>query len=106
MIIPNGTIELKYKTPSGIDPTTGYPIKASSVWGEAVPCQYLIGSHDDLARTSGEAFVKASYDVLVEQQPIVSEQLRLTDRHGEVLGEFSILSVEQLDAVCQTKILV
>ncbi|MBQ9639111.1 MAG: hypothetical protein IJV22_06115 [Bacteroidales bacterium] len=106
MIIANGTIEFKVKRGGGIDPATGYPVASASVWGDAVPCQYLINSHDNLGRVQGEAFVRASYTVLIEQQPISSEQLRLTDRAGRVLGEFSIISVEQLDAVCQTQIMV
>lgn len=106
MIIPNGTIELKVKSGGGIDPATGYPVKPTASWGDPVPCQYLVNSHDNLGRVKGEAFVKASYTVLVEQQNVPSEQLRLTDRDGNSLGEFSILGVEQLDTVCQTKILV
>lgn len=106
MIIANGTIEFKVKSAGGIDPTTGFPVASSSTWDSPIPCQYLVNSHDNLGRVKGEAFVKASYTVLVEQQTVPSEQLRLTDRDGNVLGEFSILGVEQLDTVCQTKILV
>ena len=107
MIIANGTIELKVKTAVGINPSTGFPVASTTSWGSPVPCQYLINTHDNLGRTQGEHFVKAQYSILIEQPtPVASEQLRLTDRDGNVLGEFSIISVEQLDAVCQTKILV
>lgn len=106
MIIPNGTIELKQKTGGGFDPATGHPIPPVVTWGEKVPCQYLINTRDNLGRVDGEHFTKAQYSILIEQQTVASEQLRLTDRGGTVLGEFSIISVEELDAVCQTKILV
>ena len=106
MIIPNGTISFKHKSGGGIDPATGYPVKPTATWGDDIPCQYLVNSHDNLGRSNGEAFTRASYTVLLEQQPVDSEQLRMTDASGAVVGEFSIISVEQLDAVCQTKILV
>lgn len=106
MIIANGTIELKVKTAGGIDPSTGFPVASTSSWGSLVPCQYLINTRDNLGRVDGEHFTKAQYSILIEQQTVASEQLRLTDRGGTVLGEFSIISVEELDAVCQTKILV
>lgn len=106
MIIQNGTIELKRKTGGGIDPVTGYPSAVSYSWGYPIPCQYIVNSHDNLGMTHGEHFVAASYTVLVEQQALDSEQLRIKDRAGVTVGEFSIISVEQLDAVCQTKILV
>ena len=67
--------------------------------------QLVVDGHV-LGRVDGEHFTKAQYSILIEQQTVASEQLRLTDRGGTVLGEFSIISVEELDAVCQTKILV
>jgi hypothetical protein len=107
MIIANGTIELKRKTAGGIDPETGYPVKASSVtWGDPIPCQYTANKYDNLGRVNGEHFKVAEYSVLIEEQPLDTEQLRLKDRDGNVVGEFSIIQVEPLEAVCETKILV
>lgn len=106
MIIPNGTIEFKTKTGGGFNQATGQPIAPSVSWGNPVECQYLINSHDNLGRVDGEHFTRAQYSILIEQQSVSSEQLRLKNRRGRVLGEFSIISVDELDAVCQTKILV
>ena len=107
MIIQNGTIELKRKTAGGINPSTGFPIVSTAVWGSSVPCQWMVNTHNNLGRTNSEHFTLAKYIILVEQtNTIDSEQLRLTDRNGSVLGEYSIISVEQLDAVQQIKILV
>lgn len=110
MIIENGTIEFKQKAPGAIDPETGYPSKATQVgWSEAIPCQFYPTSCELLARTpAGERITKASYVVLVEEQPLPeSEQLRLTDLQGRALGEFSLLAPPQtLEAVCEIKILV
>lgn len=107
MIIENGTIELKQKKGGGgIDPETGYPVKASFTWGEPIPCQYSANKYDNLGRVNGEHFITASYTVLIELQTFEAEQLRLKDRSGKLVGEFSIMQVEPLDAVCELRILI
>lgn len=107
MIIANGTIELKQKTGGGIDPETGYPVRSSSVsWGDPIPCQYSANKYSNLGRVNGEHFTKAEYSVLIEEQPFNAEQLRLKNRAGEVIGEFSVIQVEPLEAVCELRILI
>ena len=106
MIIANGTIELKQKSGGGIDPETGYPVKPSVTWGDPIPCQYTANKYDNLGRANGEHFKVAEYSVLIEEQPVDTEQLRLKDRDGNVVGEFSIIQAELLEAVCEMKILV
>ena len=91
MIIPNGTIEVKQKTCGGIDPETGYARRSSDVvWSDPIPCQTLTTS--------------ASYSVLIDEQPFDGEQVRLKDSQGKVIGEFSIIQIEPLDAVCEIRI--
>lgn len=109
MIIQNGNIEIKTKTAGGIDPTTGFPIAASSVsYGTPIPCQYIANMYNQLGRSNGEAFTMAQYTILIEQQPTAfsAEQLRLKDMAGNVVGDFSVVSVEKLDAVSQVRITV
>lgn len=109
MIIENGTIELKRKSvgAAAVDPETGYPVKpASAVWGEPIPCQYYANRYSNLGRTGGEHYTDAEYTVLVDLQPIDAEQLRLKDRSGQIVGEFSIIQAEPLEAVCETRIIV
>lgn len=109
MIIPNGTIAFKQKTPGGIDPETGYPSKhTASTWGDPIPCQYLPNSRSNLGKVNGERFTTAHYTLLLEEQPLPdSEQLRLTDETGKSLGEFSLLSPpENLTAVGEIKLLI
>lgn len=105
MIIQNGTIEIKRKVPRGID-SGGHPVASNGSWGSPVPCQYIPISHDKRATYNGEHYTLASYTVLVEEQPfcMCGEQIRLTDRCGRVLGEYSVASVEYLEAVCETRI--
>lgn len=108
MIIENGFIQLKQKASGGgIDPTTGYPQKPASVgWSAPIPCQYMANKYDNLGRVNGEYFTVAKYSILIEEQPLDAEQLRLKDRAGNIVGEFSIIQVEPLEAVCEIRILI
>ena len=106
MIIPNGTIEITQKTCGGIDPETGYPKRSSDVvWGEPIPCQTLTNKYNALALSKeGNPIISASYAVLIDEQHFEGEQVRLKDRQGKVIGEFSIIQIEPLEAVCETRI--
>jgi len=107
MIIQNGTIETKVKTGGGIDATTGHAVKpTSSSWSTPIPCQFIPNSHNNLGVSTGQHYTQASYTVLIEEQPFEAEQIRLKDIGGNTIGEFSILSVEPLEAVCEIRILV
>lgn len=107
MIIQNGTIEVKRKTGGGIDPATGYPQKPGSVsWGDPIPCQYWANERDNLGQVNGEHYTLARYEILIEEQPFTAEQIRLKGIGGETVGEFSIMRVEPLEAVCELRILV
>ena len=106
MIIANGTIRVKVKTGGGIDPVTRFPVMPEVSWGEPIPCQYIPNRHDKLGVASGEHFTVATYTILIEEQPFTAEQIRLSDRDGVVLGEFSVRQIEPLDAVCQVRITV
>lgn len=105
MIIPNGTIEVKTKTAGGINLQTGYPVKSSEVsWGDPIECQYLVNKYNALALTEGEHYTAASYAVLIEEQPFTAEQVRLKDREGNTIGEFSVIQIEPLEAVCEIRV--
>jgi hypothetical protein len=107
MLIQNGTIEFKTKTANGIDPETGYPVKPSSeAWGELIPCQFKAKKFNQLGIIKGEHFTVASYEILIEEQTVPSEQLRLKDLSGKEIGTFSIIQAEPLEAVCEVRILV
>jgi hypothetical protein len=110
MIIENGTIEFKTKGAAGqIDAESGYPTAAAEVeWSKPIPCQFTPNNRNNLGRVNGEHFTTASYTVLLEEQPLPdSEQIRLKDRNGTELGEFSLIAPpEPLDAVCEIKLLV
>ena len=106
MIIQNGTIEPKVKTAGGIDPETGHPVKATTSWGDSIPCQYVPNNCNQLGQVQGEHFTLATYEVYIEEQPFTAEQVRMKDCEGNVIGEYSITSVELLQAVGEIRILI
>lgn len=108
MIIQNGNIEFKIKTAGGIDPVTGYPQKPSARWSEQIPCQYVPKQIDLQARSGGNAKVTSFYEVYITMPlPVdATEQIRLTDMSGNVVGEYSMLSMRELVAVQEVKIIV
>lgn len=114
MIIPNGTIEFIFDSThfccneGDVLDENGYPIVPDKAYGEAIPCQYLPNGNN-LGRSNGEAFTKIGCTIYIESvryMELPSERIRLKDRMGKVLGEFSVVSSETLDAVCQTKIVI
>lgn len=105
MIIQNGTIVFNTADGGGLDPVTGYPVKVKSSWGVPIPCQFYPVRQNLLARAGTEALHKASYTVLVEDK-VQGERIRLRDMDGNAIGDFSVISVEMLQAVGQSKILI
>lgn len=105
MIIQNGNIEFKQKNAGGIDPATGYPQKPSAKWGELIPCQYVPRQISLQTRSGGNAICTSSYEVYLAM-PLpneVTEQIRLTDLSGNLIGEYSLLAKEELIAVQEIK---
>lgn len=102
MIIPNGYISFRLSGATGLD-NNGYPTLSPDAWGNKIECQYL-PSVNLRARGNNEAYTAHSYTVYVEQMTVPSEIVKLYDMNECEIGQFSMRSIEQLDAVCQTKI--
>lgn len=103
MIIPNGHIAFDASVAEGVD-SLGYPIPVVEKWGAAMECQYLPTTNKQ-ARANDEAITAQSYVVYVDRLLMLpSERVKLSDRQGNEVGQFSVRSVEHLDAVCQTKL--
>jgi len=108
MIIENGTIEIKYKTVKGIDAETGFPAVSEDItWGGPIPCQWQTTRYSNLGQSEAGNVTVAHYSILIEsEKAFTGEQIRLRDNYGNVLGEFSVIQVEILSAVCQLRITV
>lgn len=109
MIIQNGQVEFITEQSGGFDATTLHPASAiNKTYGVLIPCQYSAVTYNALAQSNDEAVTQRSYSILIEQfwESHVTSRLRLSDRNGNNLGEFSIIRVEPLDAVCEIKIIV
>lgn len=106
MIIPNGTIQYKRKpdTP-GLDPATGHPLRPTTEWSQAEPCQWTATRLDRTARAGGEARTDDAYSVLVEDYHADEEEARLQDKHGRTIAERAIKAGYYLRAVGQTELI-
>lgn len=102
MIIPNGYIRFSKQTAATTD-DKGYFVVAADAWGEEIECQYIANTNLQ-ARSEGEAITSRAYTVYVEQMRMPSEVVKLYDRCRNEIGQFSVRTYEQLDAVYQTKI--
>lgn len=103
MIIINGHIKGKTKTPGGFD-DDGNPIKPVEAWSDSIPCRYVPNRNSLKGKQNGNAFTIASFEVYVEAQDFPFEQLRLIDLSGVQIGDYSIMWKEFLDAVNAIKI--
>lgn len=108
MIIVNGYIRFIYTLDVGIDETTGHPIPSEERLGCAIPCQYVIRSQNYLSRSSeGESVKTSGYHIYLEGRPCdCSERLQLCDTSDNVIGTYSIIMLEPLEAVGQTRLTV
>ena len=63
-------------------------------------------SRNNLGIVNGEHYVQARFTILTDLMRFSSERIRLKDMQGDVVGEFSVISVEPLEAVDELRILV
>lgn len=112
MIIANGTIEVKTITDTAIEyDEFGIPNESGKVakWGSPIECQYRAVNLDYVAVTNDlSPHTLASYEILIEDSmiPFDAVALRLRDKDGNEVEEFSIVRMIPIDAVSQIKIVV
>lgn len=105
MIIANGFIRPVYKTGGGVD-EQGFPVEAVESLGDPVACQWQKAAWDNLAREDQSHYVRKSYTILIDQKDRFDSEELCLYAGGKALGRYSVRSVEDLDAVCQTRITV
>lgn len=106
MIIANGYIRyVLTDDDGGINPATGYAMEASVGMSDYIACQFYANNLNYLSKENGEPVTRQGYTILVEQASgeIQSHRLRLYDSTMTEVGEFPVISVTPLDAVCQYK---
>ena len=82
-----------------------HPVAPSCSYGEEIPCRLKANRKNFLGKSDGNSFTVASYEILVDGPPFVAGRVRIGDTGG-VIGEFSVLWTEYLDAVHVYKIVV
>lgn len=107
MIIANGYIQyVTTVSEGGVDATTGYAIRATTSLGRMIPVQFNPLNFSYLSKENGEPVTKQGYAIFVEYASgaVEAERLKLYRSDMTEVGEFSIISITALDAVCQYKI--
>ena len=106
MIIENGYIQVKVKTGGGM--LNGRPQPVTVVDGDPIPCNWRAQKWDKKGNTVDSVFTQAQFEILIELQEFSAETLTLYDTTVGLrrLGEFTIQSIEPLDATGATKITV
>jgi hypothetical protein len=104
MIFANGLIYPIIKTGGGIT-ANGNPCQPSNSLGESIPCRIKENRRNNIGKLNGNTFIIASYEILIDKQQFDANRVKL-ERFGHSLGEFSVISIEPLDAVNCIKILV
>lgn len=106
MIIANGHICAIRKTGGGIDPVTRHPDAPSVSYGSPVLCQFRPANLNLQSKSLGEPNKTASYEILIEGSwDEECEQIRLY-RGDRIVAEAPVISIEELAAVCQTRLII
>jgi hypothetical protein len=105
VILVNGYIKPKIKTGGGFD-GDGNPIPSGSTWGDPIPCRHKTNRNSFKGKSNGNTFIVAAYEIYIEPQPFATEQIQLFNEDDTKIGEYSIMWVEDLDAVEAIKITV
>lgn len=106
MIIANGHICAIRKTGGGIDPATRHPVAPSVSYGSPILCQFRPSNLNLQSKSLGEPNKAASYEILIEGSwDEDCEQIRLY-RGDRIVAEAPVISIEELAAVCQTRLII
>lgn len=109
MIIANGYIRyVLTDNEGGVDAATGYAVASTTTLSGYVPVQYNPATFNYLSKENGEPVTRQGYAIFVEylSGAVQSERLRLYGADMTEVGEFSVISITPLDAVCQYKLTV
>jgi hypothetical protein len=107
MIIENGTLKYITGATGGGLGANGKPVKREDVWSAAIPCNVRTNNRNNLGKKEGEAFIVASYIVLIDYRTGFNPgRVQLTDNEGREIGEFPVISIETLDSVNAIKLVV
>lgn len=102
-MIINGKILYQVKSGGGI--VNGNPVPVQVDW-LPIECNIKTNSNTTKGRYIDGNFRMASYEVLIELTDFTANRVKLVDIMGRDLGEFPVQSIEHLEAVQNTKIVV
>jgi hypothetical protein len=104
-VIENGALQIVGKT-SGGGMAGGKPVPVQTALGDPIPCNIKTNTNDKKGFYIDGEFTRASFEVLIDEQPFDAERLVLTNNRGVKLGEFRVQDIQHLDFVNTVKITV
>jgi len=97
----NGTLKYLVSQPFAFD-DDGMPTSGEATWSNSVECFIRTNTHNTRGTYQDGKFTQASYEVLIERQPLLvrPSRVRLV-RYGYELGEFDVQDIQlvQLDRI-------
>lgn len=103
-MITNGKIRTINTTGSESFDEDGFPLPLGEVYSDYIECNIRHNTRSDKGRYEDGRFTVASYEVLVEEQPLEAQRIEITDNAGAVLGVFKVQLIEHMRVVGRIKI--
>ena len=100
----NGTIQYKILSGGGLDENSE-PIKSDDSWSDPISCLYRAVKHTHSIYQQGK-FTDSSYEILIENQEIDANMVKLTNDRNKMLGEFEVLNIVFVERSGRVKITV
>ena len=73
------------------------PVSGGS-WSELIPCQWRVlnRNYQAVSAATAQAETRASYEILISNEELWSERVRLYDADNSQVGEYPVISMEHL----------
>lgn len=103
MIINNGYYQFELNIGGGED-EQGRPLQTTAQWSTPAPCRISTNNDNRRARNEDGTFHDATYTMTFDGLLSFPYKRVRLERLGEQLGEYKVVSSEQLEAVQATRV--
>lgn len=103
MIPTNGFIQVRTVSGGGVD-ESGNPVKATTAWGDKIPCRIQTNTNNKEGRYQDGKFIISSYIIFLQKREFTAERIKVILQ--EVEREFDVQDLQILGLVGQVKITV
>lgn len=102
----NGNLKYLHTAEQDSYDENGELVVASDEWSDPIPCSIKTNSDTRKGIYEDGQFRQASFTVLTELAPMTDVKRVKLERLGEDLGEYQVISIEPLDSMNRTQIIV